>query len=119
MPSGRPSPVPPGQPAFAGAVVVSLVVLFVPAGEVPGALPGVDTIVHIALFASLAATGRWAGLRAAVLGAALVAYGGISELLQGLAVIGRTTSVADWGADVVGVLLGLAVWARVAGRPQP
>lgn len=119
MPSGRLSVAPPGQLAFAGAVVVSLVVLFVPAGDVPGAPPGVDTIIHAVLFLALTTTGRWAGIRAGVLGAALVAYAGISELLQGLDVIGRTTSLADWAADVAGVLLGLAVWARLAGRTPP
>ena len=42
-----------------------------------------------------------------------------SEVLQGLPAIGRTTSVADWLADVVGVAAGLARWGRFAGRRRP
>jgi hypothetical protein len=58
--------------AFAVAVLVSLAVLFAPADEVPFAPPGVDKIVHGALFAAL--------------------------------------------ADVVGVLLGLALWELLDRR---
>jgi VanZ family protein len=105
-----------GRAAFAGVLVVSLVVLFTPAGGVPSAPPGVDKLVHAVLFLALAATGRWAGLRPVVLLAALVAYAAGSEVLQGLSAIGRTASVLDWAADVVGVLVGLALWAGLA-RP--
>jgi hypothetical protein len=104
-----------GPPAFAVVVVVSLVVLFAPAGDVPGAPPGVDKVVHAAVFLALAATGRWAGLRPGVLVPALVAYAAGSEILQGLPAIGRTSSVLDWVADIVGLLAGLALWARLAG----
>ena len=116
MPVGRRTPW--GRVAFASAVVVSLVVLFAPAGDVPGAPPGVDKLVHGGLFLALAMTGRWAGLRSAALGPALVLYAGGSEVLQGLAVIGRTASVADWIADVVGALAGLLLWARLS-RAEP
>jgi VanZ family protein len=110
MPSGGPVGSRLARTAFAGAVVVSLLVLFAPAGNVPGAVPGVDKLVHAGLFLSLAMTGRWAGLRSAVLGPALVVYAGGSELLQGLEAIGRTASTADWVADVVGVVGGLLLW---------
>ena len=104
-----------GRTVFGAVVVVSLVVLFAPAGDVPSAPPGVDKVVHAVLFLALAATGRWAGLRAAFLLPALVAYAAGSEVLQGLSGIGRTASVLDWAADVVGVVAGLALWARLAG----
>jgi membrane associated rhomboid family serine protease len=116
MPVGRRAPW--GRVAFATAVAVSLVVLFAPAGDVPGAPPGVDKLVHGALFLVLAMTGRWAGLRSAALGSALVVYAAGSEVLQGLEVIGRTASVADWIADVVGVLAGLLLHARLS-RAEP
>ena len=115
MPTGRLARVDPGRAVFGAVVLVSLIVLFAPAGNVPSAPPGVDKVVHAVLFLALAATGRWAGLRAAVLLPALVAYAAGSEVLQGLAAIGRTASVADWVADAAGVLAGLALWARLPG----
>jgi VanZ family protein len=119
MPAGSLTRVRLGRAAFAGVVVLSLVVLFAPARDVPGAPPGVDKLVHAGLFLALAATGRWAGLRPGVLLPALVAYAAGSEVLQGLPAVGRTTSVADWLADVVGVVAGLAPWGRFAGRRRP
>jgi VanZ family protein len=119
MPSGPRVASRLGPPAFAGVVVVSLVVLFAPAGDVPSAPPGVDKVVHATLFLALAVTGRWAGLRAATLGPALVVYAAGSEVLQGLSGLGRTASVADWLADVVGLVTGLALWERFVARKRP
>ena len=116
MPAGRLAGVRSGRVVFAAVVVVSLVVLFAPASDVPSAPPGGDKIVHAVLFLALALTGRWAGLRAAVLLPALVGYAAGSELVQGLSGIGRTASVLDWAADVAGLLGGLALWTRLA-RP--
>jgi hypothetical protein len=101
-----------GRALFGAALLVSLVVLFAPARDVPSAPPGVDKIVHAVLFLALAATGRWAGVRPSVLLPGLVAYAAGSEVLQGVSGIGRTASVLDWAADVVGVLGGLLLWAR-------
>src|SRR5688500_17980442 len=102
--------------AFAVAVLVSLAVLFAPAGEVPFAPPGVDKIVHGALFAALALSGRWAGIGPRVLAVLLVLYAVVSEVLQEVTALERTGSVADWLADVVGVLLGLALWELLDRR---
>ncbi|MGY1604831.1 VanZ family protein [Geodermatophilus sp. SYSU D00815] len=101
---------------FAVAVLVSLAVLFAPAGDVPAAPPGVDKLVHLLLFAVLAVSGRWAGLPRAPLAGLLVLYAAVSELLQGLPFLGRSVSLADWVADVAGVLLGLLVWAALGRR---
>jgi hypothetical protein len=104
--------------AFAVTLLVSLAVLFAPAGEVPDAPAGVDKVVHLVLFLALAVTGRWAGARAAVLGGLLVAYGAVSEVLQELTPLERSGSVADLLADALGVALGLGAWAlgeRVRG----
>ena len=100
--------------AFAVAVLVSLAVLFAPAGDVPATPPGVDKLVHAALFAALALTGRWAGVSRTVLVAVLVLYAAVSEVVQGL--IGRDAAVGDWIADVVGLLLALAVWEWLSRR---
>jgi hypothetical protein len=100
--------------AFAVAVLVSLAVLFAPPDDVPFAPPGVDKLVHAALFAALALTGRWAGIGRTVLAPVLVLYAAVSEVLQGM--IGRDAAVGDWVADVVGLLLGLLVWQLAGDR---
>jgi hypothetical protein len=101
---------------FAVAVLVSLAVLFAPAEDVPASPPGVDKLVHLLLFAVLAASGRWAGARAGVLGGLLVVYAAVSEVVQGLSALDRSASVADWVADVAGVAAGLLGWAWAARR---
>jgi VanZ family protein len=101
---------------FAVAVVLSLVVLFTPESGVPTAPPGTDKVVHLLLFALLAFTGRRAGMRWDALLAALVAYAGLSEVLQATLPIGRDGDVWDALTDVTGAALGLAVYALVAAR---
>jgi hypothetical protein len=101
---------------FAVTVLVSLAVLFAPGADVPSAPPGVDKLVHGALFAALALTGRWAGVARGVLAGLLVLYAAGSELLQGIPALQRDPAVGDWVADVVGVLLGLLLWGLLARR---
>lgn len=103
---------------FAVAVLVSLAVLFAPADDVPSSPPGVDKLVHLLLFAALAATGRWAGARPVVLGVLLVAYAALSEVVQGVSALDRSASPADWAADVVGMLVGLLAWAWAGRRTR-
>ncbi len=102
---------------FAVVVLVSLAVLFAPASDVPPAPPGVDKVVHGALFAALALSGRWAGVPLGALVCLLVAYGAGSEAVQSLTPLARSGSVADWLADVGGVLAGTALWELVI-RPR-
>ncbi|RBY82143.1 VanZ family protein [Geodermatophilus sp. TF02-6] len=104
--------------AFAVTVLVSLAVLFAPGDDVPTAPPGVDKLVHLVLFAALAVTGRWAGVRAGVLVGLILLYAAVSEVVQGLSMLQRSASVADWVADVAGVALGLLAWAVVERRPR-
>jgi len=101
---------------FTLVVLVSLGVLFAPASDVPSAPAGVDKVVHLALFAALAVGGRWAGIGARALAVLLLGYAAVSEVVQGLPALGRSTSLADWVADAVGVLLGLALWELGARR---
>jgi hypothetical protein len=103
---------------FVVVVLVSLAVLFAPASDVPTAPAGVDKVVHLSLFAALAASGRWAGTGARLLAVLLLAYAAVSEVVQGLPALGRSMSVADWVADAVGVLIGLALW-ELASRRTP
>ncbi len=101
---------------FAVVVLVSLAVLFAPASDVPSAPPGVDKLVHGALFAALALAGRWAGCGAAALGGLLAGYAVVSELVQGLTPLGRSASVMDGLADLAGIAVGLAIWAVIGRR---
>jgi hypothetical protein len=101
---------------FAVAVLVSLAVLFAPASDVPSAPAGVDKVVHVLLFAVLAVSGRWAGARRGVLAGLLLLYAAVSELLQSLPVLNRSTSAADLLADAVGVLVGILLWDALARR---
>jgi hypothetical protein len=105
--------------AFAVVVLVSLAVLFAPAADVPSAPPGVDKLVHAALFAALALSGRWAGCGAAALGGLLVGYAVVSELIQGFTPVARTASVADGVADALGIAIGLAAWSVLGRRTSP
>lgn len=101
---------------FAVVVLVSLAVLFAPASDVPSAPAGVDKVVHLALFAALAASGRWAGVAARRLAVLLLGYAALSEVVQGLPALGRSMSPADWVADAVGVLVGLVLWQLASRR---
>ncbi|CCG04567.1 hypothetical protein [Blastococcus saxobsidens] len=108
----------PARATFALVVLVSLVVLFVPASGVPSAPPGTDKVVHLLLFAALAVSGRWAGARTAPLAAALLTYAAASEVVQGLTPLARSMSFADWAADAIGVAVGLVAWAWATRRPR-
>ena len=104
--------------SFAVAVLVSLAVLFAPPSDVPSGPPGVDKLVHFALFAALAVTGRWAGIGRGVLAGLLVLYAAGSELLQGTELVDRDASIGDLVADSAGVVAGLLVWRLVAARRE-
>jgi VanZ family protein len=107
--------------ACALAFLVSLAVLFAPPSDVPSSPPGVDKVVHLTLFLGLSLTGRWAGIGRPVVAGLYLAYAALTEVVQGLDVVGRDASVADWFADAVGVLAGLALWASLtrSGRSAP
>lgn len=104
---------------FAAAVVLSLLVLFTPASGVPTAPPGTDKVIHLLVFALLAATGRWAGLRTGALLVGLAVYAGVSEILQATLPIGRDGDVLDALTDLAGVLLGLGAHRLLAHRRAP
>jgi VanZ family protein len=101
---------------LAVTVLVSLAVLFAPGSDVPSAPPGVDKLVHLALFLALALAGRWAGIRARPLAVLLVAYAALSEVVQALSDLQRSGSVLDWVADLTGAVLGLLLWTRLERR---
>jgi VanZ family protein len=76
----------------------------------------VDKLVHLVLFLALALAGRWAGIRARPLAVLLVAYAGLSEVVQAVSDLQRSGSVLDWLADVTGAALGLLAWTALERR---
>ncbi len=95
--------------AFVAVAVLSLVVLFAPSGAGQQRFPHDDKVVHLLLFASLAATTRWRfGSSTSVL-LAVAAYAPVSELVQASLLPGRSGDARDVVADLVGVAFG---WYR-------
>jgi len=95
-------------------LVVSLYVLFWPdpAGGSVG-IRGADKVVHLLLFAALAATARLRfGSRVAALGG-VAGYAAVSEVVQALLLSRRSGDLLDLVADLLGVALG---WWLVGRR---
>lgn len=104
---------------FVAALVVHLVVLYWPSPPAVGeGVPGLDKVVHVLVFASVAWTGRRVGLSSVWLGAALVGHAVVSEVLQHAVLADRAGDVGDVVADLVGVLLGLLLPVRRPPRPR-
>ncbi|KOV85841.1 membrane protein [Nocardia sp. NRRL S-836] len=100
---------------FVFAALLSVVVLFTPESGVPSSPPGTDKVVHTLLFALLAFTGLYAKISHVLL--ALVAYAGVSEVLQELITpLHRSGDVLDALVDVAGIGLGWAIAAAVRSR---
>lgn len=93
--------------------------------EVPGAsrLPVDDKVAHLLLFSILGLALAWTRsgppgplrLSPGALIALGAAYGASDELHQAF-VPGRTPSLLDWGADIVGVTLGYTLGATLLSR---
>lgn len=105
-----------GPVAFAAVVLLSLVVLFSPGSDVPSGIPISDKVIHFSLFAALAVTGRLAGIAPVPLAVGLVAYAGVSEVLQTVLPINRDGDVRDGIADTLGSLVGIGVVALALRR---
>ncbi|MDQ1628511.1 MAG: hypothetical protein QOI54_2255 [Actinomycetota bacterium] len=100
--------------AFAGAVLVNLVVLYWPRAVSTAGPPHLDWVVHLLIFAAVALTGLRVGLPLPLLVGVLVLHAVTSELAQHFWLPARSGDPADAAADVLGVLLGVAT-ARVGG----
>ena len=100
-------------PWFVVAVLVSLVVLFSPSDGGVSLFPGSDKLVHLSLFAGLAATTRWRFGPLPVALAALGAYAVVSEVVQGALLASRSGDPVDVVADLVGVGLGWLAATRL------
>ena len=84
-------------------LLVSVYVLFTPRAGGEALFYGSDKVVHLVLFALLAATTRWRFGR----GLALVtAYAVLSEVVQGVLLSTRSGDPYDVVADLLGVAAG-------------
>ena len=86
-------------------------------GELP--FPAADKVVHVVLFALLAATTRWRFGRAWWLLAVVAAYAVVSEIVQGVALDERSGDVVDVVADLLGAGLGWLALRRAAAGSGP
>jgi len=108
-----------GLAPFATVVLVSLVVLFAPQSATPSTLPpGTDKVIHMALFAALAWTGRRAGLPVVGLAIGLVTYAVGSEVLQGALPIGRSPDAVDAVVDTAGIAVGFIAARWSVAQPR-
>ncbi|MEU4803221.1 VanZ family protein [Actinosynnema sp. NPDC023587] len=105
---------------FVIALSLSVIILFTPQSGVPDSPAGTDKVVHVLLFALLAATGLWSRLPRVPLLAGLVAYAALSEVLQWLITpLGRGGDVVDGLVDVVGIGAGWLVAHLMSGGSRP
>ncbi|MEE2032446.1 VanZ family protein [Rhodococcus chondri] len=89
--------------------------LLSPGGTVPSDLPHADKVTHALMFAVLAFCSRYARIHPAWTLGWLALYGILTEILQETVAVRRSGSVWDWCADIIGVVIGLAifeVWRR-------
>ncbi|MDR5699386.1 VanZ family protein [Agromyces aerolatus] len=95
--------------AFGFAIVVQLVVLYVPSAPSGPGIPGFDKLVHAGIFLVPAVLGVLAGARVVWLAAVLAVHAFASEALQHLLLPERAGDVWDVVADLAGLALGLAI----------
>lgn len=103
------------------ALLVQLAVLYAPSvPPVTGTqIPGVDKLVHAAVFAAVTAAALAAGLPFVPVVAVGLAHAVVSELLQHLALPARSGDPLDVLADAVGVVLGARLAQVLLRRAGP
>ena len=70
-----------------------------------------DKVQHVLVFMMLSLLGANAYLHKYYLAIGLILYGAIIEVLQNMLTITRQASIYDWVTDVVGVCIGLVIFA--------
>lgn len=96
-------------------VAVQLVVLYAPRAPSAGSVPGVDKVVHAAVFGAVAWAALRCGFTVRTVAVVLVAHAVLSEVLQAGLLPARSGDALDVVADVAGVVVALAI-ARATGR---
>ena len=101
--------------AFWAAALFAFVMAVLPQ---PLELPASDKVQHMVAFFTITALGcaGYRGLSRIKLTLAMVAFGGVIELVQLVPVLHRSSQWSDWLADILAVLLALAVAHLVENR---
>ncbi len=102
--------------AFALSLAGQCIALYWPRTPSIGSGLPLDKVVHVALFAGVAALGTRAGLRMRWLVLLLSLQAVVSEVVQGWLLPGRGTEAADLLADAVGIAAGLLIGRWWLGR---
>ena len=100
---------------LAAVVLAQLVVLYAPRAPSTGGVPGLDKVVHVLVFAVVAAVGLRARVPRWVVLLLTVGHAPVSELVQATLLPGRSGDPLDLLADLAGCALGW--W--VPRRPAP
>jgi hypothetical protein len=106
---------------FVGALLVQMLVLYLPRAPSPGGGTRLDLVVHLAVFALV----TWAGRRWGLSTVAMVLFGVIqalsSELIQHWLLPDRSGDPLDVLADLCGILVGtlIPLTATAVGRGSP
>jgi hypothetical protein len=103
---------------LAVTVAVQLVVLYAPQAPATPSTPGIDKVVHAAVFGAVAWAAVRCGFPARWVAAVLVAHAALSEVVQHLLLAQRSGDPLDALADTIGVALGLALGRRSVRRRQ-
>ncbi|MGL5819211.1 MAG: VanZ family protein [Phycicoccus sp.] len=109
----------PSRPrlGLAAAVVVQLLVLYLPRGIAgPSSLPGADKVVHAVVFLLPVLLALLAGLEARVVVAIFAVHAALSEVVQASVLPNRSGDVWDVVADLVGVCCGWLAWLTISRR---
>ncbi len=97
------------------ALLVQLVVLYLPTAPTAGGVAGADKVVHAAVFAAVAVAAVRCGYRPALVLLASAAHAVVSELAQAALLSSRSGDPLDVLADLVGAGLGV-LFGRAAGH---
>ena len=97
-------------------LLLSLYVLFTPRTGGEGLFPYADKVVHLVLFALLAATARWRFGPASAALAGVAAYAVLSEVAQATLLSTRSGDAYDVVADLLGAAVGWVAAHRLLTR---
>lgn len=98
------------------AVLVQLVVLYAPRGPSVGGIPGIDKVIHLLIFAVVGIAARRCGVTTQRVVLVLAAHAVLSEILQAVALPGRSGDPWDVVADVAGVAVAVLLVGQSAGQ---